>query len=200
LKPTTSSTRSVYFNKNILERSLFLFTNKKKKDSDALIPVSFWFYPVKNIMDEIENNNYDTDIDLLDGRVIVNWLSIPIIKNCSDIKSPFFSTKKGLFIILFRKLFTFYNYNRIFENLFFQIGDNCLPLVGCCYPFEKENEYFHTDFESLSFEKNILLKNYIWLGLRELAENVYKKYPPFLYEPTPFPIVIEDEFKICSLP
>jgi hypothetical protein len=193
---------NIFFDASILSKSLDIY--KKGKNKDICLPISTWFLPVKNMVESI--TVFD-NINLQDVFAIASWLSIPPIKSLplvlyeKDEDSHIFSnTKKLLIVLLFKKLFTVYKYNRIVENLFHLIGDQYLPIIGCCYPFEKENEYFTMDFDSLTPEKNILLKNYIWLSLRESAEKIYKKYPPFLYETPPFPIVITDEFQISSLP
>lgn len=177
-----------FFDSMILMKSVQHYTTRQ-----VCVPDTIWFHPVKNMVDKC---GVHVLIDMKDVAAIVTWLTIPPVKKVSfmDRSSKFFSTKLVLSILLFKKLFTYNHYSRVVQDLFYHIGTAFLPIVGCCYPLERKNEYFHVDFESLSAHENILLKNYIWLAIRERCSE------PFVYEITPFPILIEHEFGISTLP
>lgn len=118
----------------------------------------------------------------------MTWLSHPIIKRSglSD-ETPLCFAKKMMIIILFYNMFL---YGLTEPNIFHMIGDDCglLIVVAISWPIRLEDKFLCIDFPSLSVEKHLFLKTYIWYFLRmkykeEFDSNKIEKIPKYILQP-----------------
>jgi len=171
---------------------------------------SDWFYPVYNFLFTSIHPIFEKNINFLSLAPVdfvvqsIQWLSIPIIRSVNIFNSSLSPTtlsekmekiifsKKLLIVIVFHNLFL---YGSIDPDIFYKIGDDdaVLIVIASSWPIELQDMFLYINFPSLTVEKTLFLKTYIWYFLRQYHSSLGDTVVVPLYLLEKFPGIMLDK-------